>query len=257
MFLMKASGEVEEEYKSNFEVLDVRLGYDNIDVHLSEEYPLWISPRQVPIDELMYLLDADCLYLAEQTFYSSCINGYQRILKQFVASHDAETSPRDGPKGFSARLRWMSAKPQRRQRLLSSGELRHILIRDKLTITQIAQRSECFNSSQNRYLKACKDLYSLEQGFELYLDVEDTLKYVVHDQEQKSKEETEATIGVTLAIFAALTVLSVMADLAGFFKLDPLIADPFPWQRGAVIVAVLTLLLYSIRRAWSRRRRVD
>ncbi|MDM0019600.1 hypothetical protein [Variovorax saccharolyticus] len=253
MFLIGETPEVVEEYKKGFEVLDVKLSYDDVTIYLSEEFPLWVSPRRIAFDELMYFLDADCIYLAEQTFHSSCINGYQRILKQFVASN--ETTPQTMTESVRARWSGWWRRPGSSQSLLTSHELRHILIRDKLTLTQIAQRSECFDSDQNKYLKACKALYSLEQGFELYQDVEETLKYVVHDQEQKDKEETDATIQILVACFAALAVLSVMADLVGLINLPRVIPEQLRWRRLATILTVLAVLLYLIWRFGAKRRR--
>lgn len=229
LFLVREENDVIKACLQGFEVEGAELRFGDHRVLLSEHFPLWIVESDIASEELMYLLEADALYLAEQTFHSSCINAYQAILRRFVVSQQ------DSPP-------------------LSSGGLRHILISNKLTIALIAQRSECFDADQNRYLKACKGMYPLDQGYALYRDIEETLKYVVHDQEQKDKVETDSVIETILICFTALTVLSVFKDVTDFVNVSKFLPEPLSLARALVLLAALALVLVVVR-VLSRKRR--
>lgn len=248
LFLVSAPDDEVRASKEAFRVLDqINLTFADITVYLSPEYPLWISNRDIDGDELMYLLEADCLYLAEQTFHTSSINSYQCVLREFVSAQgDLQKE----------RTRWFKSSAQ--AELLSSKQLRHLLIRNKLTITQIVNRTEDLDADQNEYIREYKMFYPLDQGFDLYKDIEETLKYVVHDQEQKAKEESDAAVEILLAIFTSLALLSVVNDLASFITMKealPPDLDRWPWGRVALLASMVAVQFMLVFRFWVKRAR--
>ncbi len=229
-------------HRAAFEVADKSARSGDATVLFSDNFPIWVCNSESDLATMLYRLEPDCLYMAEAAFHSAATLAYQRLLRNFTAVDPANVATSGTrPAGKPARA-------------MSSDDLRHIIIRDKLTISTIAQRSEYYDKAQNEYLRKYKEFYPLDQGFSIYRDVEETLKYVVHDQEQKEKDETASQIEVALICFTAMAFLSVVGDVDQFIGTRPATVPAPPNERLYIVIAIAVLFVSAIIYLWRKRR---
>lgn len=234
-------------HRAAFEVVEKSAKFGDATVLFSDNFPIWVCTSEFDLATLLYRLEPDCLYMAESAFHSAATLAYQRLLRKFTAVDPGSLAT----SGIRPAPVMAAGKPSK---VMSSDDLRHIIIRDKLTISTIAQRSEYYDKAQNEYLRKYKEFYPLDQGFAIYRDVEETLKYVVHDQEQKEKDETASQIEVALICFTALAFLSVVGDVDQFIGTRPATVPQPPNERLYLVIAIAVLFIAAIIYFWRKRR---
>lgn len=211
IFLVNESQSIQDHIKDIFPVKaehDYFASTYGTRVLFTERVVVWVNAKNLTLEDFLDILVADNLYLAEDTCYWACSNCYLAILEDLADSK--------APKNFFSRI--VNRKTSKKKEVLSSKDLRSLLIKNNVTLQKIIGIHKSIETEQLSYLNAYVEFSPLTENYRSYRDNEELLKFAVHDKEEEERSNASAVIESILFFFTGLTLFSVFVDISSFLK---------------------------------------